>query len=74
MSELVLIFKGSDFESQILKSQLEDAGVKALLKSQTNSAAIAGFGSIAASSVYINQGDSENAAQVIEAFKANNRA
>lgn len=72
MSELLLIFEGTNIEAEILKNQLEAADIQALLKSETNSAAIAGFGSIGSCAVYITRGNSDKATAIVEEFKSRN--
>lgn len=70
MSDLILIFEGTDSESQILKHQLEAVGIQSLLKSEIKSAAIAGFGSFGSSKVYISPNDEEKASEVVKTFQA----
>lgn len=72
MSELVLIFEGTDIEAGILKNLLEGADIQSLLKSETKSAAIAGFGSIGSCALYISQGDSDIATKIVQEFKSRN--
>ncbi|MCE7995604.1 MAG: hypothetical protein HEP71_26735 [Roseivirga sp.] len=70
MSDLILIFQGTDTESQILKHQLQAKGIESLIKSEANSAAIAGFGAFGLSKVYISSGDQELATEVAKTFQA----
>lgn len=70
MSDLVLIFEGSNTESQILKHQLDTAGIQSLIKSEAKSAAIAGFGSFGSSQVYVGPGDHEKAAEIVKTFQS----
>lgn len=72
MSELVRIFEGSDIEAAILKDQLEAVNIGAMLKSETNSAAAAGFGSLGFCAVLVLQGDKDKASEVLEEFKSRN--
>ncbi|MFY0592328.1 putative signal transducing protein [Roseivirga sp.] len=74
MSDLKLIYEGTDFESQILKAQLEDVGIKALLRSEANDGNIAGFGTAGSCRLFINELDLEPAQTVIEVFKTRNEA
>lgn len=74
MSELVLIFEGTDTEAGILKNLLEGANIPSLLKSAVNSAAIAGFGSVGSCAVYISPGDTDKAAEIVNQFKTRHSA
>lgn len=70
MSDLILIFEGTDSESQILKHQLEAAGIPSMSKSEANSAAIAGFGSFASSKVYVSSDNHGKASEIVKTFQA----
>lgn len=72
MDGLTLIFEGTDFESKILKDQLESVGVQALLKSDTNAALVSGFGPTGTGKLFISPGDSEKAASIVQEFKSKN--
>lgn len=73
MSELVLLFEGTDIEAGILKNQLETVNIGAMLKSETKAAASAGFGSVGSScAVYVLQGEKDKAVEILEDFKTRN--
>ena len=70
MNDLLLIFEGSNTESEILKHQLEAVGIQSLLKSEVNSANIAGFGSFGSSKVYVSPDNREEASQIAKSFQS----
>ncbi len=70
MKDLSLAYTGSDFESDIIKSQLESVGILSLLKSENQAAATAGFGGTGFCRVYVNPEDLAAAGQIVKAFEA----
>lgn len=70
MSELILIFEGSDLESSILRSQLEEEKIGVIVKSDANAGRIAGFGAVGATGVYVMQDSLAKASEIVTAFKA----
>ncbi|OEK04953.1 DUF2007 domain-containing protein [Roseivirga misakiensis] len=73
MSELKLIYEGTDIESQILKSQLAEAGINSLLRSEANDGRIAGFGTFGSSRLFISEIDTKNAMEIVALFKTRNQ-
>lgn len=72
MSDLIKVYVGTNLQAGILVSQLEDAGIKAMSKSRTDSALAAGFGTPDTCQVYINEADIERATEIVEEFKKRN--
>ncbi len=70
MKDLSLVYTGSDFESDIIKSQLESVGIPSLLKSENQAAASAGFGASGFCRVYVNPEDLTAAEKIVKEFEA----
>ncbi len=72
MSELTLVFEGSNIQSDILKGLLEDANIGVFIKNNSESARTAGFGHFGSTEVYIRQADLEGAREIVQEFKSKN--
>lgn len=74
-SKLVRIYTGSSIVINLLKDELENNGIAALIQDDFNSGTIAGFsGGVPASvDLFIQQGDLEKAEPIISEFAKTNQ-
>jgi hypothetical protein len=72
--ELIRIFTGSEVSALLLKDELEEAGIPAMVQNDYQSGLMAGFvgGTPAAVDVYINEMDMGKAEPVIDDFMKKN--
>jgi hypothetical protein len=73
-SDLVKVFTGSEVSGILLKAELEDIGIPALIKNDFQTGMSAGFvgGIPSMIDLYINESDRAKADPVIKEFKQNN--
>lgn len=69
-SKLVCIYSGSEILVNLLKDELENSGIAALIKNEFQSGIISGFtgGTPSVVDLYIQEGDVENAAPIVSEF------
>jgi hypothetical protein len=74
-SDLVKVFTGSEVSGILLKAELEDIGIPALIKNDFQTGISAGFagGIPYMIDLYINESDRKKADPVIKEFKQNNQ-
>jgi len=72
--ELVKVFTCTALTCQLLKAELENAGIAVMIQNDTQSAVSAGFGVITPSAIdiYVTESNVEAAIPVIEDFVKNN--
>tara|TARA_B110000196_G_C20918829_1_gene554203 strand:- start:478 stop:714 length:237 start_codon:yes stop_codon:yes gene_type:complete len=69
-NKLILAYTGNELSTKFLKNDLQDAGINSLIKSETESARLAGFGSsiFSGSQLFIYELDIDNAKPIITEF------
>lgn len=68
-SKLVKIYTASDFLCILLRTHLEENGIEAFVKSQSESARLAGFGMLGMSEVYVLESNLEESKALLQAFE-----
>lgn len=64
------VFSGSEILAMALQAKIEDAGIKTIVKNNTQSAIASGFGTLGtAVEVFIDEKDAAKAEKIIEDFK-----
>ena len=70
--ELILVYTGTEITAGILKGILDTAEISSMLKNETESARVSGFGSSGKCEVFIMQKDFEKAGAIIKEFSDRN--
>lgn len=73
--ELVKIFSGSEIAVNLLKAELEEIGIPALIKNDFRSGIVAGFpgGMPSANDLYVYGSDKKSAEPLVNEFRKNNQ-
>lgn len=69
---LILVYTGTEITAGILKGILESMEIRALLRNESESARVAGFGSTGNCEVFIFESDVEKAGPIIDDFISRN--
>lgn len=69
-NKLILAYTGNELSTKFLKNDLQDAGINSVIKNETESARLAGFGSsfFSGCQLFIYEHDVENAKPIITEF------
>ncbi len=67
-NKLTRAYSGTEITASILKDTLEQAGIGAVLKNETESGRVAGFGTPGGCDVYVMEKDVEKATPIVEEF------
>lgn len=73
-TKLVRIYTGTEILINILKDELEQSGIAAMVKNEFQSGVVSGFagGAPAATDLYIQESDVEKAVPIVNEFRAIN--
>ncbi len=73
-TKLVRIYTGTEILINILKDELEQSGIAAMVKNEFQSGVVSGFagGAPAATDLYIQKSDVEKAVPIVNEFRAIN--
>ncbi|MCB9256016.1 MAG: DUF2007 domain-containing protein [Chitinophagales bacterium] len=69
-SKLIKIYTASDFLCILFRTHLEENGIEAYVKSQSESARLAGFGMLGMSEVFVLENKLEKASALLIDFEA----